>query len=144
MIKLTANLCKKVPIAGMSYSSQSFMAGLEVEISEHSNNADICARIKEVYKLLEQSVDEQICDTENTASRTHNNSQHQYAQKKRNNNFRPASKAQVKAVYAISKADNISRDALTHMLRNEYHVDKPEDLAMSQASELISRLKDSA
>jgi len=131
MIKLTANMCKKVPIAGMNYSSQSFMAGLEVEISEHSNNADICERIREVYKLLEKSVDEQIKDSQ--PQRTRRDPQQQQS--------RRASRAQLKAIYAITRANQIPEHEVDEMLR-KYGARKSEDLTMQQASELIGQLKE--
>lgn len=60
MIKLQANLCKKVPIPGLAYSSQSYMAGLEVEVAEGASVEIIHARLREVYALLAKSVDDEI------------------------------------------------------------------------------------
>lgn len=156
MIKLSANMCKKVPIAGLNYSSQSFMAGLEVEISDNCNDAEIRNRIRDVYLLLEQSVNEQIKDTSRKAEQNNRNYRdnhhsgrggrdgrgNQQNNRRQNNNSRQASKAQVNAVYAICKANGISRDELSGMLQQDYGKNKPEDLELSQASEFIGILKD--
>jgi hypothetical protein len=51
---------------------------------------------------------------------------------------RPATASQVKAIYAIARAQ---RADLEGVLRDEYRVDHPEELTLSQASALIDQLK---
>lgn len=68
MIKLTASLSKKIPIAGMNYSSQSFLAGLEVELSDAAALPEVQQRIREVYQLLELSINEQITAHQNACT----------------------------------------------------------------------------
>jgi hypothetical protein len=51
---------------------------------------------------------------------------------------RPATAGQVKAIFAIARAQQADLEGL---LREEYHVDHPEDLTLSQASALIDQLK---
>ena len=62
MIKIVANICKKVPIPGQKFSSQSYMAGAEVEISSESSAGDIQQRIDDVYRMLETSINKQISE----------------------------------------------------------------------------------
>jgi len=60
MIKLTGNVSKKVPIPGMNFSSQSFGAGMEVEVGNNASTEEIQKKFEGMYNLLETSVKEQI------------------------------------------------------------------------------------
>lgn len=60
MIKLTGNVSRKVPIPGTEYSSQSFGAGMEVEVGNDASLEEVSNKFKEMYKILEKSVKEQI------------------------------------------------------------------------------------
>ncbi len=60
MIKLTGSVSRKVPIPGTEYSSQSFLAGMELEVGNESTAAEIQKKFQEMYVLLETAVNEQI------------------------------------------------------------------------------------
>ncbi|MBI3832495.1 MAG: hypothetical protein HY291_23425 [Planctomycetes bacterium] len=60
MIRLSANLSRKLPIAGVEYSSQQYGAALEIEVSDQDKPEAIQAQIRELYALLNRSIDEQI------------------------------------------------------------------------------------
>ena len=60
MIKISANLSKKVPLPGVEYSSQQYGAAMEIEVSDADQSAVIQQRIRELYALLSTSIDEQI------------------------------------------------------------------------------------
>ena len=60
MIKISANISKKVPLPNVEFSSQQFGASMEVEVSDADQPEAIHARISDLYALLSQSVDEQI------------------------------------------------------------------------------------
>jgi hypothetical protein len=60
VIKISANLSKKVPLPGVEYSSQQFGAAMEIEVSDADQPEAIHGRIRDLYALLSQSVDEQI------------------------------------------------------------------------------------
>lgn len=51
---------------------------------------------------------------------------------------RPATQSQVRALYAITNRQRID---LNGLLREQFSLDRPEDLAIAQASTLIDRLK---
>ena len=53
-----------------------------------------------------------------------------------------ATQAQIKAIFAISKANGIDRDVLHEMLEEKFNVAQPDDLSVKQASKLIETLKD--
>lgn len=60
MIKISANISKKVPITGTEFSSQQFGASMEVEVSDADQPENIQARIRGLYAAVTQAVDEQI------------------------------------------------------------------------------------
>jgi hypothetical protein len=60
MIKLTGNVSRKVPIPGTEYSSQSFSAGMEIEVGNDSSLNEIQKKFKEMYAVLENAVQAQL------------------------------------------------------------------------------------
>jgi hypothetical protein len=51
---------------------------------------------------------------------------------------KPATPGQVKAIYAIARSQQVDLDGL---LRDDHGVERPEDLSLAQASQLIDQLK---
>ncbi len=147
MIRLSASLSKKVPIEGLSYSSQSFMAGLEVEISEQSNNSQICSRMRELYQMLEESINDQIRQhnknesvPNKSADMSNRTSQPRNSQKRRENKNYPASQAQLKAIAAIRHERELEEVELSRIIRQNFSKEAPADLSMKEASKLITLL----
>ena len=60
MIKLTGSVNRKVPIPGTEYSSQSFGAGMEIEVGNKAGFEEVKNKLNEMYEVLEASVKEQI------------------------------------------------------------------------------------
>ena len=58
-IKLSGSVSRKVPIPGLEYSSQSFSAGLEIEINS-AEPAEVQAQLQQLYYSLNQGIDEQV------------------------------------------------------------------------------------
>ena len=153
MIRLTANLSKKVPIAGMEYSSQSFMAGIEVELSDVAGMDDIHRRIGQLYSMLEQSIDEQIGNHQtvrqvSAGNAPASNNRARYRDNNRGDSAHnagvshPASQAQLKAIGAISREHGLSDADLNGMLQQNFRKSCPQELTLREASRLISLLKD--
>ncbi|MFA5386057.1 MAG: hypothetical protein WC297_00010 [Candidatus Paceibacterota bacterium] len=53
-------MSRKVPIPGTEFSSQSFGAGMEVEVGNNASSEEIRSKFKDMYQILETSVKEQI------------------------------------------------------------------------------------
>jgi|ERR1043165_4446044 hypothetical protein len=160
MIRLSANLSKKVPLPGIDYSSQQYGASLEIEISDADKPEVIQGRIKELYVLLSNAIDEQLVSVQ---SNTGNASPpagpaaqpvRQSAPQQRNGapvNRLPAAngngsgngrrvtatEAQVKCIYAITKASGLN---LTEILA-DYNCTDPKQLHIKDASTLIDKIK---
>ena len=60
MIKLNTSYSKKVPVEGQEFSSQSFHASVEVELSDSLKPEEIQQKIHSTAELLRQSVDAEL------------------------------------------------------------------------------------
>jgi hypothetical protein len=147
MIKISANLSKKVPLPGVDYSSQQIGAAMEIEISDTDRPDAIKQRIQEVYALLSQTVDEQISSAAPPARAsasvrqpvTPTNGRRYQSQNGRSNSGRPvmATEAQQRALYAIAKQMNLD---LKEILAS-YNAADASQLTVRDASALIDDLK---
>jgi len=82
MIKLTGSVSRKVPIPGTEYSSQSFSAGMEIEVGNDASLSEVHRKFKEMYTVLEDAVKEQLVSkgvhfSEDAKSNNSGNNQHQ-------------------------------------------------------------------
>ena len=60
MIKICANVAKKIPLPGIDFSSQQFGAAIEIEVAHGESPDVIRQRLQELYNLLSESVDKQF------------------------------------------------------------------------------------
>jgi hypothetical protein len=58
-IKLSGSVSRKVPIQGVQFSSQSYSAGMEIEINSADAN-EVRAQLAQLYLSLNQGIDAQI------------------------------------------------------------------------------------
>ena len=150
MIKLSANLSKKVPLPDVEFSSQQYGAAMEIEVSDTADTKEVTDRLQTMYRLLEQSIDEQIVTaskpTEGQDPQARNHSGQESAgngpgRNNSRNNDRHATPGQVKAIFAISRERNLNREELLARIRQTYHVNRIDDLTVRQASEMIVELQ---
>jgi hypothetical protein len=153
MIKLSANLSKKVPLPQVEYSSQQYGASLEIEVSDSADAGEITGKLKSIYDLLERSIDEQIAakaakpaveaESRRPLFSSGSKPAANNAPAGGNGNGRNghASPAQIKAIFAVCKDKNMSRDELIALLKGEFNLARPDDLTVKQASDLIGRLQ---
>ena len=60
MLKLNASYSKKVPVQGEEYSSQSYHASVEVELSDKLDASDIQQKIHETFALVRDAVEAEL------------------------------------------------------------------------------------
>src|ERR1035437_3419487 len=60
MLKLNTSYSKKIPIEGQQYSSQSFHASVEIELSDALKPDEIKTRIHDTFLMVRQSVEEEL------------------------------------------------------------------------------------
>ena len=179
MIKLTANVSKKVPVPDLEFSSQSYSAGMEVEMASGASSEEIQKKLRALYSLLEEAIDEQICSCQ-AESGTHKDaatpapkpappseasglrSRSHYggvggfagreggAESRRSqtsgsansgNGARLATKAQVKAIYAIARERGYTDQDIERLVSDSFGAQRPSALSIGQASQLIDALK---
>jgi len=148
MIKLSASIQKKLPIENLEYSSQSYSAGMEIELADRTGKEELKEKIRKLYGLLGEAIDQQI--QSHVGERK---AKKQISQRARQNsgegsrngrsNDRKATRAQIKAIHAISKDRGMAREELTDHLREVFKVESTAELTVSEASELIDMLKKS-
>ena len=155
MIKLSANLSKKVPMPDVEFSSRSYGASLEIEVSDGADASEVASRLQSIYSLLETSIDEQIahasagkCAPTQPEKRSFlgepngkppAEGENGNGSSKRGNGH--ASTAQIKMIFAVSKDRGMSRDDLIGLLKAEFSVERPDDLTVKAASDLIGKLQ---
>jgi len=157
MIRLSANLSKKVPLPGVEYSSQQYGAAMEIEVGDGDKPEAIQQRIRELYGMLANAIDEQISGVPGSpAPQSRNNGNHPpsspasrpHAETPTNGNGRTgkatsngrhvtATEAQCRAIFAICKSQGIDVNAVLA----DYNVSRAEDLNVRDASRLIDELK---
>jgi hypothetical protein len=150
MIRVSANLSKKVPLPNKEFSMVQCGGSLEIEISDADQPDHIKAKVAELYRLLDSAVEDQIklavSGTPMQASSStapSNGRQHAPVNRTTTSNAAStkrgtlATAAQVRAIHAISTRNGVE---LASVL-GEYGVSKPEDLTVKSASALIDRLK---
>ncbi|MFP4029672.1 MAG: hypothetical protein ACLFWL_17975 [Candidatus Brocadiia bacterium] len=133
MIKLSANVSKKVPMPDVEYSSQNFSAGMEIEVSSKATRSELEEKFRSLYRLLEDSIQEQIQQADNSSTKKSPGS--------RGGNGRNATEAQVRAIHAIAGDRGYSDQELSGILTDRFGAAEPGALSIGQASTLIDSLK---
>ena len=152
-IKLSGSVCRKIPIHGVEYSSQSFGASLEIEINS-DDPAGVQAKLLQLYASLNNGIDAQIAaasvpaTVQNQPTPTPSPAQPRSGMAVTNritavtngngNGKRvTATEAQQRAIFAICKAQNLDVAAVLA----DFNVADSRDLHVKDASKLIDQLK---
>ena len=156
MIKLSANVSKKVPMPDVEYSSQNFSAGMEIEVGSNSSKAELKEKFRSLYALLATSIEEQIDDAGGelpqngprertrqtvTSRRSRGNGGNGKGGNGSSGGGRAATEAQVRAIYAIADDRGYSKQDLRELMTGAFGVQAPGALSIGQASTLIDTLK---
>ncbi len=157
MIKLSANVSKKVPIPEMEYSSQNFSAGMEVEVSSNTTRGELKDKYQDLYEILSECIEEQIQNANGSgveapqpqaqvpARQKQSRQRHRAVQNRsggnggngRRGSGKKATEAQARAVFAIAR----SRGYELQEVLTPYGVSSPYQLSIGDASTLIDSLK---
>ena len=151
-IKLSGSVSRKVPIPGLEYSSQSYSAGMEIEI----NSADVSvvqAQLAQLYSSLNQGIDAQIAGANQPTGIQSQPTLPAPAAQTRNGvsmtnrvagvmgNDRPkhvtATEAQVKCIHAVAKKLGVNLEPIL----TSYGVTDVRELPVRCASQVIDQLK---
>ena len=150
-IKLSGSVSRKVPIQGVEYSSQSYSAGMEIEINSADANV-VQAQLAQLYASLNIGIDAQIAASSQPAAvqrqptppapivqpRNGVAVTNRIASVANGNGKRvTATDAQKRAIFAICKSQNLDIAAVLA----DFNVADSRDLHVKDASKLIDQLK---
>jgi hypothetical protein len=129
---LKLNIASSRKIGEPNYGSRGATVGLEMEVDSSlvDNPRQLHERIRRLFRLAKQSVDlelggpllarQQLDEPEPI--------------------IRPATDRQIRAIQAIAGRRNLD---LTDELRGRFGIERPEDLSLNEASQLIDAIKPS-
>jgi hypothetical protein len=158
-MKLNVGVSRKVGLP--DYSSVGASCGIELEVTGSLLEQDLDkfhAQVRDAYAVAHQAVHDELArlrapipadaaamppiparsPARNGSSRANENGHATRIQVERQRLPKPATPSQVRAIRAIARRQNTD---LPGLLRHEYDVERPEDLTIRQASELIDLLK---
>jgi hypothetical protein len=147
-LKLNVGVSKKLGLP--EYSSVGASCNVEVELDPGLLEHDLDAfheRARAAYVVCHQAVEDDLARSRpapitpapgrnGTAATNGTHSSHAGSANRRPR--LPATASQVRAIIAIARKQDVD---LEGVLRNDYGVDQPEELSLSQASKLIDQLK---
>lgn len=149
MLKLNIGFTRKVGEA--NYSSRGASVNLEIEVESGlvREPDKLQSKVDYLFGLAKASVDAQLrgggdsqqvtpVDAQNHNGNGANGNGHSNGNGSRQSTGRSATQSQVRAIHAIANRQRID---LTAELRSRFNVERPDDLGISQASELIDSLK---
>ena len=147
---LKTNIGVNRKVADNNYGSRGCSVNLEVELDSSliQEPERLQERIRQVFRLAQQAVDEEL-SRQNTANGhaqagsgngqpTENGRHNGNGNGHRRAGGRKATASQVRAIHAIASRQGLDLAAALH---ERYGIDRPEDLAITEASETIDSLK---
>jgi hypothetical protein len=149
-LKLNVGLSRKVGESNYGSRGASVNVEMELESALVSEPVKLKERIRQLFDVVRSSVTEELNGNghasgsgqpHNGSATTGNGNGANNATSNKQSSPRPATASQVKAINAIARSQRLD---LTIILQNRFHVSRPEELSVRQASELIDTLKASS
>lgn len=140
MIKLNTSFSKKIPVQGQEFSSQSFHASIELELSDSLTPEQIREKIHRTGEFLRRAVDEEL---EGTAPADSGKGASAFAgsgQQPQQGSERKASNAQIKFITDLAAERKITLADLNADIHKRFGVENVYDLSAKQASALLDEM----
>ena len=140
MLKLSTSFSKKVPVPGQEFSSQSYHAAVELELSDALKPDEVQARIHQTFDMVRRAVETEI---NGKSAPTANQPAVQQAPAA-GGAFKPVEKAsnkQVKFILDLAGRQNLPLSALNADVQKQFGVADIYALDRKQASALVDSLK---
>ena len=141
MLKLSTSFSKKVPVPGQEFSSQSYHAAVELELSDALKPDEVQARIHQTFDMVRRAVETEI---NSKAAPTASQPATQQAPAAAASAFKPVEKAsnkQVKFILDLAGRQNLPLSALNADVQKQFGVADIYALDRKQASALVDSLK---
>jgi hypothetical protein len=136
MLKLSTSYMKKIPVGGTDFSSQSFHASVELELSDALTPEQIRGRIHDSAELLRRAVDDELSGAAPAAP-----SQSAFTgERQPQAGERKASNKQVKYLTDLAAERKVTLTDLNADIRRRFGVENVYDLSAKQASALIDEM----
>ena len=144
-LTLNVGLTKKVGEANYGSRGASVNFDVELEANLTGEPEQLRERIRYLFALAKDAVEEELSGDSPASTNDHHGNSNGNGHNgngssngsRRSSNGRPATASQVRAIHAIASRNHVNLDG--HL--SEFGVSEPDDLSVSQASELIDTLK---
>ena len=136
---LTLTVSKSKKIGEPNYGSKGASVSLQIEVDSSlaSDPSRLQQHIRELFEQARTAVELELFGRDAAPAQSQNGSQPANGNGSRSNGRR-ATQSQVRAIHAIANRQKIN---LVPLLSQRFQVGRPEDLSISEASELIDSLK---
>lgn len=146
-LKVNVGLTKKIGESNYGSRGASVNVEMELESALASEPGKLQERIRQLFGIVRSSLAEELNGHGNGTATNGNGTAPQApahtngnAAPRREGTPRPATQSQIKALHAIAKSQGTD---LGKVLREQYHLRRPDDLSIREASALIDQLKQS-
>ena len=136
MLKLNSSYSKKVPVEGQEFSSQSYHASVEVELSDALEPQQIQERIHATFKIVKEAVESELNGKSQSAHKTESPREHNG-----NGSSEKASTKQIKYLTDLARVRDITISELNNQAKRIYGAGSIYDLTKKDASKLVDSLK---
>ena len=134
MLKLSTSFSKKVPVPGQEFSSQSYHAAVELELSDALQPAEVQERIRLTFDMVRQAVENEINGKASAPATT-------AAPAAVAKPVEKASNKQVKFILDLASRQKLSLSQLNADVQQQFGVADIYALDRKQASALVDSLK---
>ncbi len=141
MLKLSTSYSKKVPVPDQEFSSQSYHASVELELSDALEPEQVQQKIHETFELVRQAVETELTGNKTDLAIVPKTPATQAAPQNGNGPVGKASNRQIRYIMDLATQQGYELTALNAHVRKLYGVASLYDLDKKQASKLLDSLK---
>lgn len=141
MLKLNSSYSKKVPVEGQDFSSQSYHASVEVELSDALEPQQIQGKIHDTFKIVKEAVENELKNGKAQNGNGQAVNAHTNGNVNGNGNPSKATNKQIKFITDLAVQKGVSLSDLNTDIKKQFGVDGLYNLSSKQASELVDDLK---
>lgn len=139
MLKINASFSKKVPVPGEDYSSQSYHASIECEVSDALTTAQIQERVHGTFDLVKSAVEAELAGR--SAARTETAAQAAKHGPQTTETSAKATNKQVRFILDLAKAKGLGISDVNGQAQKKFGVESVYSLDRKQASRFVDELK---
>lgn len=141
MLKLSTSYSKKVPVPDQEFSSQSYHASVELELSDALEPEQVQEKIHETFEMVRHAVETELTGNKTELAVVPRASTDQTAPQNGSGPVGKASNKQIKYLMDLATQQGYELTALNAHVRKLYGVASLYDLDKKQASKLLDSLK---